>query len=214
MRTTLATLALGLLFVFNLSAQNADTDSTQSSSKKIEKIANFDKIEITTVGRIVFEQSDKCTVHITGPKRLMNLVKYSVKNGELNINFGVKGININKNNKNDQLEIFVTAPTLKSVDLLGVGDFVCKKTLNFTDFSIKLEGVGRIDIDDLNCDNLEVDIAGVGKADIHVNCRNTIKGDVDGVGSLTLSGTTKYLDLDRSGVSRIQTRKLTVTSDK
>lgn len=199
---------LGIALTLNTLA--APTGGTPTASNKQQvKIPRFNRLSVATVGTVTFKQAPKCSMHIYGSKRLMDKIRYRVDNNELVIDFGPDGAhNVNRGEK---LYIDITAPTLKSIDFDGVGQFSCDSTIHIdNDLTISLNGVGDLHVEDLRCKSLNIEINGVGKAKINVQCQQHLDAEVSGIGSLTLRGRTATLSTDRSGIGRINTRRLKV----
>lgn len=201
-------IALGLGLSLSSAANTTDTTTAVPTKQRI-KINPFHSLDISTVGRVTVKQGPKCTMHISGTKRLMSIVKFDVKNGMLRIYFpdGIRNVNT----RNEELNINITAPTLSRIDFNGVGRFTCDSTMRLSnDLEIITNGVGDLYVEDLHCKSLDIEINGVGKADINVHCEHKLNAEVNGIGSLTLSGYTPSLRTDRNGIGRINKRRMQV----
>ena len=91
----------------------------------------------------------------------------------------------------------------------GVGAFECEGPLKAGDIRFKTDGVSKLKIKDLHCDNVEIKIDGVGKANVDVYC-DRLKARVDGVSSLKLSGKARTATLRDSFLGKIDNRRLKV----
>ncbi len=116
-------ITLGVGLTLSSAANTADT----ANIKQRVKIKPFHSINIATVGRVTIKQGPKCTMKISGSKRLMNLTKFNVEDGELSVYFaeGIKNINT----RNEQIKIIITAPKLNRIDFSGVGQLTCDSTI-------------------------------------------------------------------------------------
>ena len=198
-------ITLGIGLTLSSAANTADT----ANIKQRVKIKPFHSINIATVGRVTIKQGPKCTMKISGSKRLMNLTKFNVEDGELSVYFteGIKNINT----RNEQIKIIITTPKLNRIDFSGVGQLTCDSTIRLdNDIYIHSEGVGNIYVDDLHCQSLHIKLEGVGKANINVHCKQNLDAEVNGVGSITLSGYTPSLHTEQNGVGRIKKSRLRV----
>ena len=174
------------------------------------KVADFTRIEVTTVGQVYFTQSPKVTFRIEGKEKYVKNTTSEVRGGVLEIGFKDKNGN-RKGNKNG-VDIYITAPTLESVEFQGVGSFNCKETLKVDDIRFDVEGVGSLDVRDLQCKTLILRLQGVGEAEVEVQADH-VDASMDGVGSVTLSGKTRTADIDKSGIGSLNTRRLEIEED-
>ena len=191
----LATLA----FTAGVSAKD-DGHVTQT-----RKVGDFTRIEVTSVGQIYFTQSPKVSFRIEGKEKYVKNTTSEVSGGVLEIGFKDKNGN-RKGNKNG-VDIYITSPTLESVEFQGVGSFNCKETLKADDIRFDIEGVGSLDVRDLQCKTLTLRLQGVGEADVEVQADH-VDASMNGVGSVTLSGKTRTADIDKSGIGSLNTRRL------
>ena len=81
--------------------------------------------------------------------------------------------------------------------------------MKLSDVKFEVEGVGKVNVEDLTCNSLVVKMEGVGKADIHVNC-DRLRASMEGVGSVTLSGRAGQADISKGGIGGVNTRNLKV----
>ncbi|MCP3896081.1 MULTISPECIES: DUF2807 domain-containing protein [Bacteroides] len=171
-----------------------------------EAVSTFSAIRMEAVGDIIFTQSDDCSFRMEGPEKYLAKLVTEVKNHTLVIRIQEQG---KRNNKMKGVKYYITAPTLSTVKISGVGDFISTQPLKLSDLLLAFEGVGGIRINDLTCKNLQLKMEGVGKADIHLNCDH-LRASVDGIGSVTLSGQAKTAQISKDGIGSVNTKKLTV----
>lgn len=194
-------LLVTLAFATGVSAKD-DDHVTQT-----RKVADFTRIEVTSVGQIYFTQSPKVSFRIEGREKHVKNTTSEVRGGVLEIGYKDKKGD-RKGNKNG-VNIYITAPTLESVEFQGVGSFNCKETLKADDIRFDIEGVGSLDVRDLQCETLTLRLQGVGNADVQVQADH-VDASMEGVGSVTLSGKTRTADIDKSGIGSLSTRKLEI----
>ncbi|MEG0464788.1 DUF2807 domain-containing protein [Bacteroides sp.] len=171
-----------------------------------EAVSTFSAIRMEAVGDIIFTQSDDCSFRMEGSEKYLAKLVTEVKNHTLVIRIQEQG---KRNNKMKGVKYYITAPTLSTVKISGVGDFISTQPLKLSDLLLVFEGVGGIRINDLTCKNLQLKMEGVGKADIHLNCDH-LRASVDGIGSVTLSGQAKTAQISKDGIGSVNTKKLTV----
>lgn len=190
----------------------------------------FDCINFESYGNITFKQGNARTILISGPRKMVKRLRYKVQNGELLID-SKDGVGVV--NASSDVRIVISAPDLSRVVLNGAGEFsfnglnlnhdlymrcggACKirtTDLQCADFTLNYSGVGEFDGLNLRCENVNVSVSGVGKAHLNVECRNNLSVKLDGVGSITVSGTTKHLNLSSDGVGSVNVTGLTVLAE-
>lgn len=190
-------------FASTLSAKDNDR-ITQT-----RKVADFTRIEVTSVGQIYFTQSSEVTFRIEGKEKYVKNTTSEVRDGVLEIGF--KDKNANRKGKNG-VDIYLTAPTLESVEFTGVGSFNCKEKLEADDIRFDIEGVGSLDVRDLQCETLTLRLQGVGEANVEVQADH-VDASMEGVGSVTLSGRTRTADIKKGGIGSLSTRRLEIEED-
>lgn len=200
MKTTLFIVAMALMATIALSPLHAQSDT---KIVRNETVSDFSSIEMQSVGEINFTQSKKCSFRIEGPEKHVQQVTVTVKDRKLII--GHK----EKNNNSKKVKFYISAPSLNLVKVSGVGAFNCSQPLKVADLKLLMNGVGSIDIADLQCKKLQVELDGVGNVNIHVNC-DELNANADGVGHVTLSGSTGVARITRDGVGGMNTRNLKI----
>ena len=197
-------LLAALAFATGVSAKDNDR-ITQT-----RKVADFTRIEVTTVGQIYFTQSPEVSFRIEGKEKHVKNTTSEVRNGVLKI--GYKDNNRNRKGSKNGVTIYLTAPTLEGVEFTVVGSFNCKETLKVDDIRFDVEGVGSLDVRDLQCETLTLRLNGVGNADVEVHADH-VDASMEGVGSVTLRGKTRTAELEKSGIGSLNTRKLEIEED-
>lgn len=202
MKTFAISLA-ALCLLVGVSLQAASPASHQRISQE-RKVSNFHRIELTTVAEVVFTQSDRCTFRIEGEEEFVNDHLSQVDAD------GTLCIKMKKEKDKKQKEgvkIFLTAPRLDHIEFCGVGTLHIDQPLHSDQFSLDVEGVGKVFIKKLTCKEFNVSVEGVGKADIHVECEQ-LRAEVEGIGGIILSGKAKYATIRRSGIGGVDTSRL------
>lgn len=199
-------ITLSLLFTAIVGTVYAANEKDPQVSE-IRKVEAFSSIEVTSVATIYFTQSDTYSLKIEGREDYVTSTTTNVNNERLIIGF--KNRKNGDNSRNKGVTIWLTAPDLKEVEFTGVGSFNCEKPLKLDDVKFEVEGVGKVNVEDLTCKTLEVSMEGVGKANIHVNC-DYLRASLEGVGSVTLSGSTGKADISKGGIGGVNTRSLKI----
>lgn len=199
-------ITLSCIFAVVAGSVYAAGDAKEVEVSEVRKVEPFSSIEVVSVATIYFTQSDTYSLKIEGKERLVKNTATTVRRGCLIIDF--KDEEKAKHVK-EGVTIYLSAPDLKEMEFTGVGSFNCEKPLKLNDVKFQVEGVGKMNVEDLTCRSLDISLEGVGKADIHVVC-DQLSASVDGVGRITLSGSARSADISKGGVGSVNTRNLKV----
>lgn len=196
-------MTIGCLLAVALMSMACAADNDKVS--EVRRVDSFSSIEITSVATVYFTQGDGCSLRIEGKEKFVKNTTTTVKDGCLLVGFKEK----DNNNRSNGVTIYLTAPDLKRVEFTGVGSFNCEEPLVLDDVKLALQGVGRLNVDDLKCHTLQIDVEGVGHATVNLRC-DDLKADLEGVGSVTLSGEVGRAEISKDGIGRVNTRNLVV----
>lgn len=147
-------------------------------------LQSFTSVESDIVGNIIYTQSSKVSIQAEGDKELIDNLRVNEKNGVLKVTHVLK-INI-KNKK--KLTLYISSPTIVSIDSDGVGNWVMKGKVKADNLKIEFDGVGNFEALDLES--------------------NKIKVDYEGVGNLSLGGSANFLVIESEGVGSVNTENM------
>lgn len=176
----------------------------QTISKEV-KVTDFDALCLEAVGKIYFTQGENYSVILKGKQEWVLFNEVFVEGNTLYIKIKDK----EKKAQRKGIDIYITAPTLKEIDIRGAGEFHSKSTLTCKELKCELQGIGKIFIHDLICKKLEAYIKGIGGGKIHMDCQE-LKASINGIGSLTLSGQAKVATISKDGIGRVDDDDLQV----
>lgn len=126
------------------------------------KISGFDEIQFTGTGNLIIEQGDEESLTIEADDNIIGLIETKVRGDVLHIGYK-RGVNIIPTGT---IKFYLTVEDLDRIDLSGVGD---------------------IDCDGFETDDLEFNISGSGDIKFNIEAKN-IEIDVSGLGDISLSG--------------------------
>lgn len=177
--------------------------TTESRVSDVRRVEPFSSIRILSAAAIHFTQGDVYSLKVEGKES-------SVKNTTTITDDGclVIGSKEGTENKNGGVVLYLTAPDLKSVDVLGVSSLKSEMPLQLEDIKFHIGGVGKIDLEDLTCRSLILDIGGVGKVNVHVDCER-VDVHVGGTGRVTLSGHARQANISKTA-GKVNTRGLKI----
>ena len=145
-------------------------------------VSGFDEIHFSGMGNLVIEQGDEEALTIEADDNIIDLIETEVRGDELKINFR-KGFNVVPTTK---IKFFLTVKDLDRVDLSGVGD---------------------IDCESFQTDDLEFNISGSGNVDFKVDA-DRLETNVSGLGDIYLEGTVDFHKVQISGSGKYDARNL------
>ena len=147
-------------------------------------VSGFSSIDMTTVGEVVITQGNTESVNISGSDNLVPLIKARVSNGTLIIstdrNINIIPLNLNKPNS---LIITIELKDLSSLKVSGLGD-IQMNALSTPSLSLDMSGAGRVQIKQLTTDSLVVNLSGLGSVELSGEAKQTTV-DISGAGSVT-----------------------------
>jgi len=147
-------------------------------------VSGFSAIDMSTIGTVVITQGNTESVKISGSDNLVPLIKTSVSNGTLLIDtegsLNILPANINKTN---QLTITIALKDLTSLKLSGLGD-IQVDALATPSLGIEVSGAGEVQIKQLTTDSLNVNMSGLGSVELSGEAKQATV-DISGAGSVT-----------------------------
>lgn len=147
-------------------------------------VSGFSSIDMSTFGTVVITQGSTESVNISGSDNLVPLIKTSVSNGTLLIDTeGSVNIVPGSTNKLKQLVITIALKDLTSIKLSGLGD-IQVDALSTPTLGIVMGGAGRVQIKQLTTDSLDVTMSGLGSVELSGEAKQA-KLDISGAGSVT-----------------------------
>lgn len=148
-------------------------------------VSDFNEVHFSGMGNLIIEQGDKEALIIEADDNIIDLIETEVRGDELQIKFR-RGVNIVPNSK---IKVYLTVIDLNSIDLTGVGD---------------------IDCDSFETDDLEFRISGSGNVDFEIEA-DTLETHVSGLGDINLEGKVNYHRVQISGSGKYDAKSLEST---
>lgn len=151
----------GLLFVGLVSCKKNGLVCYHGNGNKVTEqrsIEHFDAIDLRICADVHVEQSSSYSVSVTASENLMSIIETEVHGTTL-------CIDTKKNkciNGDDDIDIFVTTPELRKLEVSGSGDIDSKNKFTTSDLEINISGSGDISMDSLFTSNYAIRISGSG----------------------------------------------------
>lgn len=191
MKTTIVTMMTALV----LSVSSCRVSLGNGFNERIEPSENivkakypqeaFDKIDNHVVGKIQVVQSkdNKSRVTLSAPDNYIELFEFKNKDGELDIQFADRNVNIDA----DNVTIIIYTPNIREIENSGAAD-ICMDELTTDELEIKNSGVGAFKMAKVTARKLDVSCSGVG--------------------SITIEGKTDEAEYSCSGVGNIDAKDM------
>ncbi len=177
-------------------------------------VSDFDEIDIKCKANVTVEfvQGNSCEVTARAAGEVLDDVKITVRNGELNVRYGNMLSSFGGETPN--IHLTVKAPCLRELSAHGETVFNCKSLEQLQDFEADLSGKSVLNIGSLKCGKLETDISGVSSLCVDKAVCHEV--DLDASGSSVMKGdyeAARSVDCDFSGKSRVSVSVKTAEVD-
>jgi hypothetical protein len=180
-------------------------------------VSDFDSISLRGSARLVVHISDKTSLSIEGPERVVKRLTTDVDGDTLHIrNSGKEWV---FGDSDRRLTINVTTPALEelqiqgsndvrlsgfnggssTIDIEGAANLVANGKLD--ELVVRMQGAGRANLRDLVANEAKVTVDGVGS--VHVNATESLDATMNGVGAILYSGAPHEVNTSMNGVGTI-----------
>lgn len=123
---------------------------------EVINMASFDAIDLKIAGKVYIRQGNQQRVEIEAPRRLIDEMKFDVRNGE----WEIETDRCVRYDSRD-LKVFITLPNITNLKISGSGDIISENTLVVGDIGLFISGSGTIDAA-LEADDINARISGSG----------------------------------------------------
>lgn len=190
------------------------------------EVAAFDRIEVSHNFKVFLEQGNEHTVTAIVKKGSAEDMVIDVVNNTLVVKIENKSSKSKntwkwrsntvtvKNGNNcyggsdaRHIEVYITCPNLKSLDISGAVVVENEKPLNFPNIDIEASGASKASLD-LISSSIELDLSGASNIHLNASTEKSLLAEVSGASKVVLNGETDYLELDCSGASNISAGNL------
>jgi len=131
------------------------------------EISDFTEVQIDRGGKLTILQGEKFDVEIKGQANILDYLSTMVVADRLRINSD-KCIQ-----SFEAIEIIVTMPTLKWLDVTGIANVTIDQTMDVEDIYLSILGTGNIDAA-FNANEIVTSISGTGSINLKGKCENLI----------------------------------------
>jgi hypothetical protein len=146
------TLLIALMMVF------ITTSSFGQDKKEKRDVSGFSEISVSISADVYISQGDKEELIIEGDEDALEEIETEVRGNELKIKydgpFHFKSI--------EKVKVYVTAKEIEEINVSGSADLIAKTKISSREMDINVSGSGKIEIGDLETDEIEATISGSG----------------------------------------------------
>jgi hypothetical protein len=161
-----------------------------------KQVDGFDRIFLTDLGNVNVYHAENIRVVVITDSNIQDFVLLETDNNVLTLSLksGLIYNNIT------QLTFNVYLPELKSVNTEGVGNITIAAG-NATNLEISISGVGIVDSQNYEVQNITITHSGVGNAKIWAT--NSLNGEHSGIGNILYKGN-PTINITRTGLGKIK----------
>jgi len=141
------------------------------------EVSGFNEIEFTGIGNLIIEQGDEESLVVEADDNIIGLIETEVRGDKLHIGFK-RGVNVVPTSR---IKFYLTVVDLDRIDLLGLGDIDCDR-FETDDLEFNISGSGDIEFK-ITAESIETNVSGLGNINL--------LGKVDSH-KIRISGSGKY----------------------
>jgi hypothetical protein len=143
-------------------------------------VSGFDKIDMTTFGKVIIAQGDTESLTITGSDNVVPLIQTSVRNGKLTIQTE-QNVNVTRMDEH-ALTIEITVVDLSGLTVSGVAN-IDMDALSALELGLVINGAGSVTLRQLQAERLEATLSGVGSLEV-AGKANECRIEIPGAGNV------------------------------
>lgn len=200
-KTTFITLLTAL--IITLSSCNEGkwpcVNGKGESVSQLRLISGFTGVSSSIEGSIYVSQGSEFEVRIEAQQNVLDQIRTEISGNDLEI-YSEHCIN-----NSNPVNIFITMPSISSLELDGSGSFITQNKISSADLEIEISGSGNFSSNDtILAPELSMDVSGSGNINLLASTP-LLSADISGSGDITISGSGTSLDLEISGSGKFQT---------
>ena len=171
---------------WSLGSHTNDTPTQVHQVGKVTAMSPFDKVDVAGPFNVILEQGDSNTVRVEGTTEQLSKITIYVKDGSLYIDQRKQ----EDGNIFNGMQIFVTCPMVKGIEIAGSGMVTTPQALNVNDINIEVAGSGRVTLAKMTAQDVKCEIAGSGDITIGMLQANEVRNEIAGSGNIDIAGLT------------------------
>lgn len=203
----------GLVKSLTQDARKHDYKDSKERGPVVERtiqVSSFDELDLSGCAKVIYTQGNNIQVKLRGNEKDLEKYEVKVKDGELHI--GIKSHGIKVNGRSPRLTAYITAPTLRDIDMSGACDLQVPQKASFANkLDIEVSGAGDLDITDMEVESLDLDVSGAGDVSFeNLKAKKDVDIEVSGAGDVKGKVEAQDVDVELSGAGDVA---LTVDCD-
>ena len=186
----MAVVCMTMVSCMSVNFGSGDVDHTPTQVPELNKptaMRPFDKVDIANAFRVIYEQGTEHSVRVEASEEAFKEMTVYVKDNTLCIRKAVK----NPKMSFKDVKVFVTSPTIESIEIAGSGVFAASNKINVAnDLDVEIAGSGKVLLADVTCKDSDMEIAGSGNIEVgNINARD-VHAEIAGSGDINLAAIT------------------------
>ena len=175
----------------------------------IYSIPTFNQVDVQGIGQVIYRKGDSCSVRVNAADFLLKHTIIEEENGKLLITQDDQ-LGRRNNLGNMNLKVYVTAPYITDLWMHGIGKVDFDGQIEQEQpIRVELEGIGKVDIENVTCPKLEVVNKGAGKVDIKAYVDSLIVSN-QGIGKIDIEGRAYSYQRNNEGIGKIDDNELKI----
>lgn len=198
-----------ILLISIISSCSLNLKNPHSNSKKIRgngyviteeiDVSFFHSVNLNTVVELNIIHGERFTLTLTGDDNLLDLIEVEIKGNELCIYSTKENIEF----KNVSGTITMPEP-IKSATVSSIGKMKINTQVDPVQFRASISGIGKVEINNLNTEELIVDMSGMGNM-VATGKATSVKIDNSGMGKIQLNEViASRVICDNSGMGKVE----------
>jgi len=157
----------------------------------------FTKVEFDGMMEVVIVAGEDQSFSITANKqKYVDSIKTRVRNGVLRVDMDLENEGFFSFLRNVEVKIYITVPTIEGVEMDGLGDLDIRN-VDSDNFKLSLDGMGTVDIEG-RCKTATLELDGMGDLNArHFKCER-VRISIDGMGDAEVYAS-EYVDVSLDG---------------
>jgi hypothetical protein len=165
-------------------------------------VSNFAAISARWPMDIRIQQSDTCSITITGQDAQLDNINLSVDGERLNLSLRMNLVTCLVA-PFSKMSAVISLPFLRELVLSGASNCKIGRFKSTEDFKLKVDGASRLEFTDFSCGQLSFDLSGASHIKGLIEGAGSLDLKVNGASKLDLNGSAGNLIVEASGASNL-----------
>ena len=153
--------------------------------KETREVTSFTEVALSVPANVYVEQGAAFSVVVEGPEDALKEIETVLDGSTLEIKWKSKWFNWKGN---DDLKVYITAPTFTGFSIAGSGGFFAKSALKVDNLNLAIAGSGDMVMETIEANGIKASIAGSGDIKLNGGKSTTLSASISGSGSIFAAG--------------------------